>query len=91
MASFSTAADLQQRYAVSAQVLLAYARRGNLAMRRPPTLLAEPSADEILFDEEGVARLFPRRASRGSGGNTQPTLGVLGASRMGHALTPDET
>jgi hypothetical protein len=69
MPMFRAAEELEKRYAVVTARLLAYAVRGNLAMRRV--------GGQLLFDELAVARIFPeRRASR-------PSLGVLGTHRLG--------
>lgn len=78
MPMFRTAEELEQRYAVTAARLLAYAMRGNLAMRR--------ENGEPRFDEAAVARLFPRRTAFGvsmSEPNPRPGFGTLGAYRLG--------
>lgn len=75
---FRTAEELRQRYAVTAARLFAYAARGNLAMHRVD---GEPR-----FDEDAVARLFPRRTAFGisiSAPNPRPGFGTLGAYRLG--------
>lgn len=78
MARWKSATELCELYLVGEQRLHAVSRRGNLPMR-------ELSPTEFLYDEDFVARLFPRRdqaATGASGAN----LGVLGEARLG--VTP---
>jgi hypothetical protein len=76
MASFCKAEDLEKRYVVTAQCLFGYARRGNLSMHR--------LGNELLFDEDSVARLFRRRELLRDGGPGESSaLGVLGARLLG--------
>lgn len=74
-----TAAQLRERYAVSEQRLLAYACRGNLSMRR--------LGSQLLFEERGVARLFPRlsvlRAAAQAADTPARALAVLGQAKLG--------
>jgi hypothetical protein len=74
MPTFRTAEDLEKRYAVVASCLLAFAERGNLAMRRV--------GSQLQFDERAVARLFPRRAAIGGNGTVIGQV-TLGACRLG--------
>lgn len=77
MPTFRTAEDLEQRYAVMASCLLAFAERGNLAMRRV--------GSQLQFDERAVARLFPLRAASGGMSLAAHQLGqaTLGTVRLG--------
>lgn len=82
MSQFRSGEELAQRYAVSTARLLAYAARGNLAMRR--------AGAASLFDEAAVARLFPRRAAYGismSEPHAAAGFGTLGAYRLGEPPT----
>lgn len=84
MPQFRTAEELEQRYAVSAARLLAYAARGNLSMRR--------AGAGLMFDETSVARLFPRRVAYGismSEPHTAPGFGTLGTYRLGEPPATD--
>ena len=85
MPQFRTAQQLEERYAVSAARLLAFAARGNLSMRR--------AGAELQFDESSVARLFPRRMAYGismSELHARPGFGTLGAYRLGEPPTAAE-
>lgn len=78
MARWKSATELSELYLVGEQRLLAVSRRGNLPM-------LAVSATEFLYDEDFVARLFPRRdqAMQGASG---ADWGVLGEARLG--VTP---
>lgn len=90
MSTFRTADELATRFLVNEACLQAYARRGNLSMRR--------RAGVEQFDEEAVARLFQRRGVAASEpsepsepmperGPRRPCYGILGACRLGVGAT----
>jgi hypothetical protein len=72
MAAWMTATELSARFTVSEDRLAAYARRGNLAMRRT-------GDGSVVFDAARASQIFLRRGesaeSRG--------FAILGASRLG--------
>ena len=79
MPTFRTAEDLTRHYAVSPERLLTYAQRGNLSMRK--------LGDELWFDEEAVARLFPKRTGDADATPGQRLgSGVLGTATLGPSL-----
>lgn len=75
MPTFRTSEELTLLYAVTAERLVAYAARGNLAMRRRDGALH--------FDEANVARLFPRLGESRCAPQPQAGLGTLGRVRLG--------
>ncbi len=78
MARWKSATELSELYLVGEQRLFAVSRRGNL-----PMLQVTPS--ETLYDEDFVARLFPRRDQTPAGASGA-NWGVLGEARLG--VTP---
>ena len=76
MPTFRPAEDLTLHYAVTPERLRAYAQRGNLSMRK--------LGDEFWFDEEAVARLFPKRADDAATASGQRLgIGGLGTATLG--------
>lgn len=79
MASWATAADLSQRYAVGLARLLDFSRRGNLPMRHD-------ASGTPVFDEDIVMRLFGSRSAPAA--EAGASLGTLGSVTLGVAGTP---
>jgi hypothetical protein len=78
MGAWLTAEQVGACYLVGEQRLLEHARRGNLALRRR-------AGEAVVFDGDGVARLFRLRgAAAGPVKETTATsFGVLGVVRLG--------
>jgi hypothetical protein len=79
MASWATAADLSQRYAVGLSRLLDYSRRGNLPM-------SHDASGTPVFDENIVKRLFGSRSVPVA--SEAPGPPILGSVQLGPASEP---
>ena len=86
MPQWKTAEQISALYVVGEERLIAYSRRGNLAMRRRPD-------GAVLFDEDGVARFFRTRiaAAAALSAPRANNLGVLGVARLGEAPQANAT
>lgn len=74
--TWMTAPELSARYLVTSHRLEAFGLRGNLAFRRTDD-------GTLTFEDEAVARLFPRRGAEGDA-----ALGVLGRLVLGKPSAP---
>ena len=84
MAVWKSAVEIEATYFVSAGRLEAYGRRGNLSFRRD-------ESGNVLYEESAVARLFRSRDGRfapAAGATERPSLGLLGAVRLGQPAAP---
>ena len=85
MGAWLTAEQVGARYLVGEERLLEHAQRGNLALRRC-------AGETVVFDGDGVARLFRLRGTAAGSvkETTATTFGVLGVVRLGEEAAEPE-